>query len=52
MKMEDINVFQTIWKVIKDNYQNNESFIELTYPGYKNLSATSQSIKSFLGTYK
>lgn len=52
MKMEDINVFQTIWKVIKDNYQNNESFIELTYPGYKNLSATSQSIKSFLETYK
>ena len=52
MKMEDINVFQTIWKVIKDNYQNNELFIELTYPGYKNLSATSQSIKSFLGTYK
>lgn len=52
MKMEDINVFQTIWKVIKDNYQNNESFIELIYPGYKNLSATSQSIKSFLWTYK
>ena len=52
MNMEDIRVFQTIWKTIKDNYQNNETFIEFTYPGYKNLSATSQSIKSFLETYK
>lgn len=52
MKLEDINVFQTIWKTIKDNYQNNETFIEATYPGFKNLSANSQSIKSFLETYK
>ncbi len=52
MKMEDINVFQKIKKVIKDNYQNNENFIELDYPWYKNLSATSQSIKSFIEAHK
>ncbi len=52
MNTEDIRVFQSIKKVLKDTYQNNETFIEAEYPGYQKLSANSQSIKSFLETYK
>ncbi len=52
MKMEDINVFQWIKRVLKESYQNNERFIEMDYPGYQNLSVSSQSIKSFLETHK
>ena len=52
MDTKDINVFQRVWNLIRGTYQNNETFIESEYYGYKSLSANSQSIKSFLEAHR
>ena len=52
MKLDDVNVFQAVWNSLKNNYQNNETFIEAEYPGYSTLSDSATSIQSFLMTNK
>lgn len=52
MNTKDVSVFKRIWNLIRDTYQNNETFIESEYYGYKSLSADSQSIKSFLDSHR
>jgi hypothetical protein len=48
MKLDDVNVFQAVWNSLKNNYQNNETFIEAEYPGYSALSDRAISIQAFL----
>lgn len=50
MRLDDIRVFQNIWNELGKNYGGNETLIESEYPGYKDLTSSSVSLKSFLSS--